>query len=99
MIPHHFPMYYVYVIKSKKTGEHYIGWTNDIDRRLEEHNQGQTYWTKSRTPFEMVYYEAYRSLEDAKIREKKLKHFKNSYAELRKRLCHSIEVLSESGGG
>ena len=99
MIPNHCLIYYVYVIRSKKTGEHCIGGTTDVNRRLEEHNEGKSYWTKTRTPFELVYSEAYRSLHDAKIREKKLKHFKNSYTELKKRLHHSIEVLSESGGG
>ncbi len=98
MIPHHFCMYYVYVIKSKETDQHYIGMTNNIQRRLEEHNNGNSHWTKSRGPFELVYYEAYRSLDDAKIREKKLKQFKNSYIQLKKRLFNSIE-LSKSGGG
>lgn len=70
-----------------------------MSRRVTEHNNGKSYWTKSRGPFELIYYEAYRSLEDAKMREKKLKQFKNSYTELKKRLSNSIEILTESGGG
>ena len=35
MIPHHFPMYYVYVIKSKQIGQHYIGLTNNIEVLIE----------------------------------------------------------------
>lgn len=99
MIPHHFCMYYVYVIKSKQTDQYYIGLTNDIQRRLKEHNDGHSYWTKSHGPFELVYYEAYRSLEDAKIREKKLKQYKNGYMELKKRLFNSIELLTNKSGG
>ena len=87
------------VIKNKETDQQYIGMTNDIQRRLEEHNNGNSYWTKSREPFELVYYEAYRLLEDAKVREKKLKQFKNSYTELKKRLSNSMEQLTKSGGG
>ena len=49
-------------------------------------------------PLALVYYEAYRSLNDAKVREKRLKQFKNSHTELMKRITHSIELI-ESGGG
>ena len=99
MIPHHFSMFYVYVLRSKKTGEMYIGVTNNVDRRLEQHNAGDSYWTKSRRPFEMVYYEAYLSREDALQREKKLKKFKNSFKHLKNRIENSMYQLSKSGGG
>lgn len=49
-------------------------------------------------PLALVYYEAYRSLNDAKVREKRLKQFKNSHTELMKRITYSIELI-ESGGG
>ena len=41
----HFKMYIVYVIKSIE-GLTYIGQTNDINRRLKEHNKGLSRWTK-----------------------------------------------------
>ena len=40
-----------------------------IQRRLEEHNRGENFSTSWRGPFELVYYEAYKSLEDARERE------------------------------
>ncbi len=42
--------YYVYILKSLKDGNLYIGKTNDIKRRIEEHNSGQTQSLKNRIP-------------------------------------------------
>jgi putative endonuclease len=50
-------MFYVYVLKSEKDGNLYIGSTNDLGRRLNEHNNGLVFSAKSRKPFELVYYE------------------------------------------
>jgi len=69
----------------------YIGQTNDLKRRLIEHNSGSNFSTKNRRPFELIYYEAYLSRQDTVIREKKLKKFKNSYKELKKRISNSLE--------
>lgn len=44
-------MYWVYILKSLKDGKLYIGRTNNIERRLQEHNSGIVPSTKSRTPF------------------------------------------------
>jgi len=84
-------MYYVYLTKSKKDNKSYIGLTNDLRKRLMEHNQGLSKSTKYRRPWALVYYEAYASLKDAQTREQKLKKFKNSYAELRKRIINSFQ--------
>lgn len=94
--PHHFNMFYVYVLKSEKDDRLYIGRTNDLTRRVSEHNQGVNLATRYRRPFQLVYYEAYLSLRDASLREVKLKQFKNSYTQLLKRLRHSFKVV---GGG
>ena len=59
-------MFYVYLIKSKKDNELYTGSTNDLRKRLEEHNKGLNRSTKHRTPFELIYYEAYNSEHDAR---------------------------------
>lgn len=91
-------MYYVYLIRSKKNGRFYFGLTNNLRRRIAEHNRGKSYWTKRHAPFGLVYYEAYVALEDAKEREKKIKQFKKGYTELKKRLTYSIRlVMAESG--
>jgi putative endonuclease len=51
----------------------YVGSTNDLRRRFNEHNTGQSPSTKNRRPFKLVYYEACISDADARKREKYLK--------------------------
>ena len=86
-------MFYVYVLKSRKDNKLYIGQTSDLKRRIKEHNGGQTRSIKNRRPFYLVYYEAYLDFQDAKTRELKLKKYKNSYTELKKRLPHSLSKI------
>lgn len=83
-------MHVLYVIKSEVDGDLYIGVTGNLKRRLEEHNQGMSRATKFRRPFELIYCEGYKLKKDALIREKKLKQYKNSYTELKKRIIHSL---------
>lgn len=61
--------FYVYILQSIKDRKLYVGCTNDLRRRLKEHNEKQSCSTKSRAPFELVYYEAYRNRKDAEKRE------------------------------
>lgn len=84
-------MHHVYVIKSIVDKKLYIGSTNDMKRRLQEHNDGFNQSTKHRSPFILVYCESYLSKKSALVREKKLKKFKNSYSELKKRLENSLD--------
>lgn len=65
--------YYVYVIRSMEDGEFYTGFATDVQRRVAEHNQGKVVSTSYRRPFELIYYEACSSKEDALAREKYLK--------------------------
>jgi putative endonuclease len=83
-------MFYLYVIKSFVDQKLYIGPTSDLRRRLREHNSGKNISTKRRAPFDLIYYEAYKSRKDALARERKIKQFKNSYSELKKRIENSL---------
>ncbi len=60
---------YVYILKSLKDKKFYIGCTNDLKRRIREHNAGYSFATKTRIPLELVYYEAYPHRKDAEVRE------------------------------
>ena len=51
-------MFYTYVLKSKKDNKLYIGYTNNLKRRIEEHNSGLVKSTAYRIPLELIYYEA-----------------------------------------
>ena len=66
-------MYYNYVLQSEKDGKRYTGFTNNLERRLKEHNMGLNKSTKFRRPFKLIYYEVCGSKRDAINREKYLK--------------------------
>jgi len=68
-------MYYVYVLKSEKDDNLYIGYTDDLKKRVKEHNNGCVPSTKPRRPFTLIFYEAYLNKYDALRREK---YFKTS---------------------
>ena len=64
---------YVYVLRSLKDDEFYVGLTRDLPLRLQQHNKGLVTSTKKRTPFELVYWEGCLAESDAAQREKYLK--------------------------
>jgi len=66
-------MHYVYVIKSRIDGKFYTGCTEDLRKRLREHNDGKVNSTKGRGSFDLIYYEASLNRTDAFAREKYLK--------------------------
>ena len=66
-------MYYVYILKSLKDYKLYIGHTNNLSKRIKEHNLGLVSSTKKRKPFQLLYYEGCNIREDAVKREKSLK--------------------------
>ncbi|MGB5155898.1 GIY-YIG nuclease family protein [Desulfobacterium sp. N47] len=68
-------MYYTYVLYSKKDGNFYTGFTQDLKLRFEQHTKGQVESTKDRRPLELVYYEACLNRSDATHREKYLKTY------------------------
>ncbi len=61
--------HYVYVLYSKKDRKLYIGYTQDLKRRIEQHNAKKNFSTKSRIPFILIYAEACLNKEDAQRRE------------------------------
>lgn len=69
----------------------YIGSTNNLRKRLAMHNAGKIYSTKLRKPFELIYYEAYKSEKDARKREHNLKLRSRAFAQLMKRIQESLE--------
>lgn len=84
-------MFHVYVLRSKKADKLYIGYTDNLRRRVLEHNVGLSQFTKPYIPWELIYYESYKSLEDAKDRESKLKYYGQAYRRLKERLAKSLQ--------
>ena len=72
--------YYVYVIQSLKDNRYYIGSSSDVEKRLEYHNSGRQRSTRHRTPFRLVYHEAFESKHDALLRENYIKSLKGGEA-------------------
>jgi putative endonuclease len=78
------------VLKSEKDGSLYIGYSDDLKRRFVEHNEKKNVSTKNKAPFQLVYYESYRSKADARHREDMLKRFSGSTTHLKKRIKNSL---------
>lgn len=67
-------MYFVYILTNKSNKVMYIGVTNDLRRRLYEHkNELVDGFTKRYHIHKLVYYESYKEIRDAILREKRLK--------------------------
>lgn len=58
-------MHYIYVLKSQKDGNLYIGCTSDIENRIQHHNNGKVFSTKSRRPFVLIFKEEYSDIYQA----------------------------------
>lgn len=66
-------MWYVYVLQSLVNGRHYTGSTDDIERRLKEHNAGKSKYTSLTRPFKLIYSEKLETRLEARRRELFLK--------------------------
>ena len=66
-------MFYTYVLQSEKDNRLYVGFTEDLKRRFERHEQGLVESTRNRRPLNLIYYEACLNQKDATKREKYLK--------------------------
>jgi len=75
-------MYYVYLLKDKGSNKTYIGFTNDLERRLKQH--------KATKEIGLIYYEAYKTEKEARNREQKLKMYGSSWRALKQRLRISL---------
>jgi putative endonuclease len=66
-------MYFVYVLQNKVNKHLYKGISNNLERRIKEHNQGKHKSTAPYIPWEIVYFEEYETFEEARKRELFLK--------------------------
>lgn len=66
-------MYWVYILKSQINNYLYVGSTNNINRRLAQHNAGRVRSTKAYRPWTLLKTESYPSREEVVAREKFLK--------------------------
>jgi putative endonuclease len=66
-------MFYIYVLKSLKYGNRYVGSTENINKRLMEHNNGKCRYTSGRQPWKLIYFENFGTRNEVLLREKFLK--------------------------
>jgi len=78
-------MYYVYIIQSQKDESYYVGITEDLKVRLQEHNKGDVRYTSSKMPYQISWYCAFKNKNKALAFEKYLKQG-SGFAFARKRL-------------
>lgn len=83
-------MYYFYILRSLRDKDLYFGYTDDLRKRFKEHNAGRVDSTKGRRPFEIIYYEAYKSEKDARERERQIKRRAKAHISLKRRIKNSI---------
>lgn len=82
-------MNYLYIVECKD-GTFYTGWTNNLEKRLKDHNDGKgAKYTKSRIPVSLVYYEEFQTKEEAMRREYAIKRM------TRKEKCCLISSFGE----
>lgn len=70
-------MHYVYVLHSDRLGKYYVGRTENISKRLEDHNAGRSTYTKRGRPWVLVYEERFEEKADAIAREMEIKKRKS----------------------
>ena len=73
-------MYWVYILRSKSNNKFYVGCTDNIIRRVKEHNLGLSKYTKGKGPWVIIYPDEFKSLSDARKREKQIKSWKKRIA-------------------
>lgn len=70
--------HYVYIVECND-GTYYTGYTTDVDRRIDEHNQGDgAKYTRGRRPVELVYAESFDTSSEALRREHEIKQLRRS---------------------
>jgi len=75
----------------------YIGFTNDLKKRISTHKEGKVFTTRKFLPIKLIYYECYLDKEDAKQREFMLKRFGSTYSHLKRRITNSIKKSQGRG--
>lgn len=60
---------FVYVLQSSVDGRTYVGSTDNLDRRLKQHNSGQVKSTRYRIPLKVLFTEEFSTLSEARARE------------------------------
>jgi putative endonuclease len=86
-------MYYVYILESLSNGDYYKESTENYLKRVEEHNRGESKFTRSKMPWRLVFVQIFESKTQALIQERKLKRCNKEY--LRQLIKQPINILNQ----
>lgn len=86
-------MFFVYIIKSSNKNYYYVGSTENLQKRLKQHNNGEVRSTGFRRPYNIVYTEIYTTANEARLREKQIK--KSRFE--KQRIIDNIMASSSNG--
>jgi len=83
-------MNYTYIVECKD-GTLYTGWTNNLEKRIADHNDGKgAKYTRARKPVTLVYYETFEEKKEAMKREYEIKHLSRQE---KKKLIEDFPIL------
>lgn len=83
---------FVYILLSEKDKKTYVGSTNNLKQRIEEHQRGLVISTKKRLPLKLIYSESFSTIEEAR---KKERFFKTAWG--RRKLRERIDPIIKNG--
>jgi putative endonuclease len=69
--------FHAYVLQSETTGRFYIGHTENLTKRIFEHNNNRTPSIRNRGPWKLVHAEEYATRAEAARRERQIKKMKS----------------------
>ncbi len=70
--------FFVYIIQSETDQSYYVGYTSDLETRIEKHNAGNSRYTSKKIPWVLIYFEKFQTKSEAIKREKFIKRQKSS---------------------
>ena len=70
-------MFFTYILQSQKDQSFYIGFTSNLEQRLQQHNKATSGYTSTKKPWKVVYFETFEFETDARKRERAIKKKKS----------------------
>jgi putative endonuclease len=66
-------LFYIYIIHSQRLQRYYVGSTEIVEKRLQEHNAGKSTSTRAGSPWELIHTESFITRSEAMLHERKIK--------------------------
>ena len=88
-------MYYTYILESLTSGDYYKGSTSNYLKRLEQHNNGESEFTRHNRPWKLIFVQIMETKSEALILEKKLKRCNKLY--LQWLINQDVNILNKTG--